>query len=250
MRRPVAVSGTTQLVSILERFEDAEVVVAGDFMVDEYIFGETDRISREAPVLIVRFEHADMKPGGAGNAAQNVAALGVRVRAVGAVGDDTPGNTLLELLASSRVDVSGIQRVRGRRTESKTRILAGGRSTRRQQMLRVDRAPAEALAPAVEARIVRELSRAARGAGAVLASDYGSGALGPAGAQASRPATRVPSHHRRIRCMALALLSGMALALVSARRCRPSLPPAWCSLSPTRACSWRSTTDACRSSRR
>jgi rfaE bifunctional protein kinase chain/domain len=178
MRRPVAVNGTTQLVSFLERFEDAVVVVAGDFMVDEYIFGETDRISREAPVLIVRYEHGDMKAGGAANAAQNAAALGVRVRAVGAVGDDTLGNNLLEILSASRVDISGIQRVRGRRTESKTRILAGGRSTRRQQMLRVDRAPSEPLAPAVEARIVRELARAARGAGVVLASDYGSGVLG------------------------------------------------------------------------
>jgi len=190
MRRPVAVNGTTQLLAHLERFEKAEVVVAGDFMVDEYVFGETDRISREAPVLIVRYEHSDMKAGGAGNAAQNVAALGVRVRAVGAVGDDILGTNLLDLLAAAKVEVSGIQRVRGRRTESKTRILAGGRSTRRQQMLRVDRAPAECLSPAVEARIVRELARSARGAGAVLASDYGSGTLGPAALEALRTLKR------------------------------------------------------------
>src|SRR5512142_1364764 len=171
MRRPVAVNGTPNLLSVLDRFEKAEIVVAGDFMVDEYVFGETDRISREAPVLIVRYEHSDMKAGGAGNAAQNVAALGVRVRAVGAVGDDILGTTLLDLLSAAKVDVSGIQRVRGRRTESKTRILAGGRSTRRQQMLRVDRAPSEPLPDSAAARIVRELERAGPGAHGPAALD-------------------------------------------------------------------------------
>jgi rfaE bifunctional protein kinase chain/domain len=180
MRRPAAVNGIAHLAGLLARFRGAEVVVAGDFMADEWVYGETDRISREAPVLIVRYERSELKAGGAGNAAQNLAALGVRVRAVGAIGDDALGSTLLDLLRASGIDVAGIQRVRGRSTESKTRILAGGRSTRRQQMLRVDRAPSERLSQAAEARIVRDLQRAAKGARAVLASDYGSGALGPA----------------------------------------------------------------------
>ncbi len=190
MRRPAALNGTSDLASWLDRFPAAEVVVAGDFMVDEYVYGETDRISREAPVLIVRYERCELKPGGAGNAASNLAALGVAVRAVGAVGDDALGETLLELLGAARVDVSGIQRVRGRRTESKTRILAGGRSTRRQQMLRVDRAPGEPLPPRAASRVVRDLVGAGRGARAVLVSDYGSGALGPAALEALRALRR------------------------------------------------------------
>ncbi|HTP25950.1 MAG TPA: PfkB family carbohydrate kinase, partial [Anaeromyxobacteraceae bacterium] len=121
---------------------------------------------------------SELKAGGAGNAAQNLAALGVEVRAVGAVGADALGSALLGVLESSGIDVSGIQRVRGRTTESKMRILAGGRSTRRQQMLRVDRAPTEAMPPAAQARMVHDLARAAKGAQAVLVSDYGSGALG------------------------------------------------------------------------
>jgi rfaE bifunctional protein kinase chain/domain len=180
MRRPVTANGFEAAPALLERFADAEVVVAGDFMADEYVYGETDRISREAPVLIVRYERSELKAGGAGNAARNLAALGVRVRAVGVVGDDALGATLLDALAASGIDVDGMVRVRGRATESKTRILAGGRSTRRQQMLRVDRAPSEALPGAAEAGIVRELRRAARGASAVLVSDYGSGAIGQA----------------------------------------------------------------------
>jgi D-glycero-beta-D-manno-heptose-7-phosphate kinase len=177
MRHPAALNGTARLAELVDRLPRTEVVVAGDFVADEYVYGETERISREAPVLIVRYERSELKAGGAGNAAQNLAALGVKVRAVGVVGDDALGSTLLDVLTASGIDVEHIQRVRGRATESKTRILAGGRSTRRQQMLRVDRAPAEPLPDAAQARFVRDLLRAARGARAVLASDYGSGAL-------------------------------------------------------------------------
>jgi rfaE bifunctional protein kinase chain/domain len=186
MRRPAAVNGFAHLARVLDHFPRVEVVVAGDFVADEYVYGETERISREAPVLIVRYERSELKAGGAGNAAQNLAALGVKVRAVGVVGDDALGATLLDVLAASGIDVDRIQRVRGRATESKTRILAGGRSTRRQQMLRVDRAPVEPLPAAAEGRIVRELLRAAKGAQAVLASDYGSASLGPAALEALR----------------------------------------------------------------
>ncbi|HET8733070.1 MAG TPA: PfkB family carbohydrate kinase, partial [Anaeromyxobacteraceae bacterium] len=166
------------LASLLDRFPRARVVVVGDYVADEYVYGETERISREAPVLIVRYERSELVPGGAGNAAQNLAALGVDVRAVGLVGEDASGRRLAAELREGGVDVSGLLRVRGRATEAKTRILAGGRSTRRQQMLRVDRTP-EPIAPADERRLVAALRRAARGATAVLASDYGSGVLSP-----------------------------------------------------------------------
>ena len=190
MRRALAVNGIARLAELIDRFPRAEVVVAGDFVADEYVYGETERISREAPVLIVRYERSELKAGGAGNAAQNLAAMGVKVRAVGVVGDDALGATLLEVLARAGIDVEHVRPVRGRATESKMRILAGGRSTRRQQMLRVDRAPAEPLPAAAQAHLVRELLRAARGAGAVLASDYGSGALGTAALDALRDIKR------------------------------------------------------------
>jgi rfaE bifunctional protein kinase chain/domain len=174
------------LAALLPAFADAEVVVAGDFVADEYVYGETERVSREAPVLVVRYESSELKAGGAGNAAQNLAALGVKVRAVGAVGDDALGAALLDELEAGGVDVSALQRVRGRATEAKTRILAGGRSTRRQQMIRLDRSPPEPLPEAAARRIVKELERLGRRADAVLASDYGSGTLGPAAIDALR----------------------------------------------------------------
>lgn len=164
------------LATLLPAFSRARVVVVGDYVADEYVYGETERISREAPVLIVRHERSELKPGGAGNAAQNLAALGVKVRAVGLVGNDLLGARLRAALQAAGVDPRTLLRVAGRATEAKTRILAGGRSTRRQQMLRVDRAP-EPVPPAVERRLVQRLRQAARGAHAVLASDYGSGVL-------------------------------------------------------------------------
>jgi rfaE bifunctional protein kinase chain/domain len=178
------------LAELLASFPRAEVVVVGDFVADEYVYGETDRVSREAPVLVVRYESSELKAGCAGNAALNLAALGVKVRAVGAVGDDALGTALLDELEAGGVDVGGIARVRGRPTEAKTRILAGGRSTRRQQMIRLDRAPAAPLPETAERRLVRTLERAARRASAVLASDYGSGTVGPRAIEALRKAKR------------------------------------------------------------
>jgi rfaE bifunctional protein kinase chain/domain len=178
------------LADLLPAFPSAEVVVAGDFVADEYVYGETDRVSREAPVLIVRYESSELKAGGAGNAAQNLAALGVKVRAVGAIGDDALGTALLDELEASGIDVAAIERVPGRQTEAKTRILAGGRSTRRQQMIRLDRAPREPLPETVERRVVRTLERLGRRASTVLASDYGAGLLGARAIDALRKLKR------------------------------------------------------------
>ncbi len=185
MRRPTEPE-LASLADLLPAFRRTDVVVVGDFVADEYVYGETDRVSREAPVLVVRYESSELKAGGAGNAAQNLAALGVRVRAVGAIGDDALGAALLDELEAGGVEVSGIIRVPGRPTEAKTRILAGGRSTRRQQMIRLDRSPAEPLPETIERRLVRTLEKLGRRASAVLVSDYGSGAVGPAAIEALR----------------------------------------------------------------
>jgi D-glycero-beta-D-manno-heptose-7-phosphate kinase len=185
--RPPALEAVAGLLPALAR---TEVVVVGDFVVDEYVYGETERVSREAPVLIVRYETSELKAGGAGNAALNLAALGVKVRAVGVVGEDGLGRALLDLLAAGGVDVEGVLPIQGRPTEAKTRILAGGRSTRRQQMLRLDRSPTGPPPPASARRVLAALRRAARNAGAVLASDYGSGLIGPATLEALRALKR------------------------------------------------------------
>ena len=178
------------VAALLPAFPTSRVVVVGDLVADEYVYGETDRISREAPVLIVRYESSELKAGGAGNAAQNLAALGVQVAAIGVVGDDALGTALLDELEGGGIDVGGVLRVKGRATEAKTRILAGGRSSRRQQMLRLDRAAREPLPAAVVRKLAAQVGRAGRGAGAVLASDYGSGVAGPEVIEALRKVHR------------------------------------------------------------
>jgi rfaE bifunctional protein kinase chain/domain len=168
-----------QVASLLPAFPKAEVAVVGDFVADEYVYGETERISREAPVLIVRYESSELKAGGAGNAAANLATLGVKVRAIGVVGDDALGTALLDEMEGQGIDVADVVRVRGRQTEAKTRILAGGRSTRRQQMIRLDRAPRDPLPGKVVRKLLAAVRKAGRRSQAILASDYGSGSIGP-----------------------------------------------------------------------
>jgi len=188
VRRPAPVVSPEPVVlaRLLGALPGTTAVVVGDFVADEYLYGETERVSREAPVLVVRYESSELKAGCAGNAAMNLAALGVKVMAVGTVGDDSLGAALAATLERGGVDVGGLLAVKGRPTEAKTRVLAGGRATRRQQMLRIDRAPAEPLPPAAGRQLLRELDRAARRAQVVQASDYGSGTVGSAVKEALR----------------------------------------------------------------
>jgi rfaE bifunctional protein kinase chain/domain len=180
---------------VISRFREITVAVLGDFVADEYVYGETERVSREAPVLIVKWEGSELKLGCAGNAAANVRALGARVRAVGVTGapsEADAGRRLRVLLRDAGIDDEHVVTAPGRPTETKTRILAGGKSTRRQQVLRLDR-PAGALGPLVEQKVVRALRAAAQHADAVLVSDYGGGVCTPAVvAAACALARRVP----------------------------------------------------------
>ena len=161
---------------LLARARGRRIAVVGDLIVDHYLYGEPVRISREAPVLILRYRDAEDRPGGAANAAANAAALGGRVRVVGLVGDDEPARQLRRLL-----EVRGIHHELvtdgGRPTTVKSRIVAAGRQAARQQVLRVDRwesAPPDA---GVETRLVEAARRAVEEADAVILSEYGSGTL-------------------------------------------------------------------------
>lgn len=161
--------------ALLPRLAGRRVVVLGDVVVDEYVFGQTERISREAPVPIVRLEETRRVLGGAGNAAANVASLGGRVVAIGVRGRDEAGAALPGLLR--RAGIFDRLVADGPVTETKTRILAGGVNTTRQQLLRVDRSRAAPLSDAVLDRLLTSLRREALRADAVLVSDYGAGVL-------------------------------------------------------------------------
>ncbi len=169
-----------RLKKIVEAFPKITVTVLGDLVADEFVFGEISRVSREAPVLILKHRERTVVPGGAANAANNLADLGVNVLPVGIVGDDEPGRMLLKYFRHKRIAVSGVLKDKSYTTVTKTRILAGMTHTARQQVVRVDREPQDA----PNAHLTRELYLAARNyahaSDALLVSDYGYGAATPA----------------------------------------------------------------------
>jgi rfaE bifunctional protein kinase chain/domain len=178
-KSPVSVD-LSVLADIVERFSSRKIVLLGDFVSDEFQFGEISRVSREAPVLILRHNHTQLVPGGGANAANNFAALGARIIPVTAVGDDAQGAALRKYFSSIGVDVSAIFVAKGWTTPTKTRFLAGWAHTIGQQVLRVDREPATPLPAATVSKIQRALVGKLKHADALAVSDYGFGVASPA----------------------------------------------------------------------
>ena len=170
---------TSHLRKIIEAFPRVTVAVLGDMVADEFVFGEISRVSREAPVLILRHRERTVVPGGGANAVNNLADLGVNVLPVGIVGTDEPGRMLLRAFRHKRIPVSGILKDKDHATTTKTRILAGMPHTWRQQVVRIDREPESELS----VHMARELALATReylrASDALLVSDYGYGAANP-----------------------------------------------------------------------
>src|ERR1700687_3728330 len=132
---------TERLRKIVESFPKLTVTVVGDLVADEFVFGEISRVSREAPVLILKHRERSVVPGGGANAIHNLAELGVNVLPVGVVGDDEPGRLLLKSFRHKHIPVSGVLKDKSYTTVTKTRILAGSTHSARQQVVRVDREP-------------------------------------------------------------------------------------------------------------
>jgi len=168
-----------RLKKILGSFPKVTITVVGDLVADEFVFGEISRVSREAPVLILKHRERSIVPGGGANAIYNLAALDVNVLPVGAIGDDEPGRALLKQFRYKHIPVGGILRDKGHTTVTKTRILAGMAHTTRQQVVRVDREPESE----PNQHLKRQLGVAAleyvRSSDALLVSDYGYGSASP-----------------------------------------------------------------------
>jgi rfaE bifunctional protein kinase chain/domain len=166
-----------RLIELVDRFYGCRVAVFGDLIVDEFIYGEIARVSREAPVLILNYDSTEIVAGGAGNAASNVAALGGKPVVVGLAGLDDAGHRLLSVLHN--MDIAGVARPSGYGTPTKTRILAGGIHSAKQQVVRIDRAAATRAGGDHRASIESKLLRAAARCDAMLVSDYGTGLVSP-----------------------------------------------------------------------
>lgn len=167
------------LIEFIERFPQRKIVVVGDFVADEYQAGDISRVSREAPVLILRHRETQLFPGGCANAVNNLAELNARVLPVSAVGDDAAGDALIEYFRTKRVNVSGIVRARGWNTPVKTRFLAGWAHTVRQQVLRVDREPSGPPPEEARKKLQKKLREFVRSADALAVCDYGFGVAWP-----------------------------------------------------------------------
>ena len=167
------------LAECVEQFSSKTVVLLGDFVADEFRFGEISRVSREAPVLILKHRETQLVPGGGANAANNLASLGARVLPVTAVGDDSAGDALITHFRRKRVNVSGIVRVKSWTTPIKSRFLAGWAHTTAQQVLRVDYEPQSPLPDAIRKKLFQNLSSKLRKAHALAVSDYGFGVATP-----------------------------------------------------------------------
>ncbi len=168
-----------RLLALVDAFGNRRVLVIGDLIADEFVFGEVARISREAPVLILKYDATEVVAGGAGNAANNVASLGGRAALAGLVGADAEGRRLVASFQRG-VDRTHVIRARQYRTPVKTRILAGGVHSAKQQVVRIDRDPAWPLDARVSGTLAAKIAPALEECDAVLLSDYGSGLVTPA----------------------------------------------------------------------
>ena len=169
---------TPDLACTLERLGKARLVVLGDFLIDEFIFGEISRVSREAPVLILRYGGTRICPGGAANTVANAAALGAQVAAIGVVGDDPDADQLCELWPAS-VSREGVIKCPEAQTTRKSRILAGSFHSFRQQVVRIDRETPVPYARRWEKKMLESLEAALPAAGAMIISDYSLGNVTP-----------------------------------------------------------------------
>jgi len=169
---------SADVLALIDALPGRRVAVVGDVVADEFVYGRVARVSREAPVLILEYDSTQVVPGGAGNAANNVAAMGGSALLASVVGRDEPGRRLIQAL-HPRVNPRTLVRPARRTTTIKTRILAGGIHSAKQQVVRIDRVSSGALDTTMREAFFRAAVLAAIRSDAVLVSDYGGGLVSP-----------------------------------------------------------------------
>lgn len=176
------------LARIVPRLAEARVAVMGDPVLDCYLYGTTHRISREAPVLIVREDAREHRLGGAANTAANLTSLGAATHLVGFVGDDDDGSRLADIARDRGITTTHLLRSAKSCTVTKTRVLAGALHTTKQQMIRIDRENDGHPEPGDIERLADRAEALLEAIDALVISDYGDGALTPTYARIARAA--------------------------------------------------------------
>ena len=164
-----------RLISIVRRFPQRRILVVGDSVADQFIYGAISRVSREAPVFILRHEHTETLPGGAANCALNLASLGASVSLISVAGDDEAGRALVEKLTAAGVDCSGVLISSVLRTTTKVRILAGQLHSTRQQVIRIDYEGESLNDAELRTRLRDSILEHTQATDAVIISDYNYG---------------------------------------------------------------------------
>lgn len=160
-------------------FKGLNVAVIGDMVADNYIYGRTFRISREAPVLILKHQKSTVIPGGAANSAANLASLGANVQALGLLGEDAMGDALVKGLSAAGVSTEAMIRTSEYTSVSKTRVMAGASNTTSQQVVRIDSEPDPDLSDQLRQKLENQAKQVINEAQAVIISDYGYGVITP-----------------------------------------------------------------------
>ena len=167
------------LESIQTLFPTRTVAIIGDLVADQFLSGTISRVSREAPVFIMRHEQTATLPGGAANAAANAAALCGKALLVGVVGKDENGKKLMAALGEARVDTSGVITDQEVVTTTKVRVLAGQQHAAKNQVIRIDYEGGKELPADIVQRLSENLITAARAADVIVVSDYNYGVVLP-----------------------------------------------------------------------
>lgn len=162
---------------IRDAFPQRSIVIVGDLVADQFLNGTISRVSREAPVFILRHDTTATVPGAAANAAANIASLGGRPILVGVAGTDANGDKLIETLNGAGVSADHVVRSEAFTTTTKVRVLAGQHYAARQQVIRIDYENSTPLSVEVKEKLRRNLAAAAGNADAIIISDYGCGAV-------------------------------------------------------------------------
>lgn len=166
-----------KLLNVIDKIQGSEVLIIGDMIADIYLEGTISRISREAPVLVLEQASEKVVAGGAANVVNNAATLGGKVHAAGLLGDDSGAKGLAEILEGRGVDVAGFIKDAARDTISKTRVIAGGRTTVSQQIVRIDKESKEPMSSDHETELSKYLAEVLPRVKGVVLSDYGSGTI-------------------------------------------------------------------------
>ena len=166
-----------RLKELIRKMQNKKIIVVGDILVDQYIYTDTNRVSREAPVLILKYDREELVPGGASNSVNNIRAIGGDPVPIGIVGNDEIGRKIINVFEKKNISIDGVIIDKETHTTLKTRVMAGGYHTSRQQVIRIDKEAKEEIGDAVEKKIINFIKGNLKNVDAVLVSDYGYGVL-------------------------------------------------------------------------